>query len=1049
MSKSAKKLKKPLDLPLGKATSYKDVDLSHVRLPIDTSVFGLKHALTLFETATNEVKSYLAYECDLMYECRICRTIFRSIANFILHKRKFCREKYNTPRDPGQSCQETYGVTIIQRDIEIANQIVAETEPPDTKKVPGSSLNPIIENLLKRHEQKKLVEDMKNENSTDLPKIEEEKKIGDLKSISLEKIEGSDVAVFQTMEFGPKLGEAELMKSEVMEIHSIFDRNEAVLGSNGEILTLNPKEKDDKHILKNDYLCTECNTKFSTKKTLACHVKYKHSQNRLVYPCPVCKDNLSNAWSVYRHLLKIHRMTSNQIRKYRTQINNSAIFRKSEENKDKRKNPKEHKEGNDQENEWLDNVEGDSDLQMCGGCGKHFERKAALMSHSVMCIKRIAVCNSIKENNSRKKESENGDKFKSTQFSKAQHIGSAKRKSSNVIMYKPKNPSEDNHPQINNTETSKEDELENKEEGEIVESLVVEEHDSDVENTDEWMKKDIQQYDKDKLMSIIGVDTGRNTPTSDQNTSSKLSDRSDSPCRGFEAETSENTDSIVINDPGNYSNSSDDPASSDTETNSNIPKNSMTDPPKDIPNDLSDSKVVSGVSENTEEKIVESEFSDQSSSSNSKTSTENEMDVSSDISLDNKISCDFKLDLCEDPNFIDVSIKPLIREIIDEDVTDSDIKNPQENVDSEKSLLHKVNGLKTIENDVTNSNLEGEEKFNNNNTGVIVETKAASSSKIRKRKRSDSSNSEKIIRASIPKLNQEKVDKSEENKAFVSKISPFIDKQNLTCSLCNNQFVSLSELLLHMSNHFSWYRFQCSKCLFMSFNKNDCEKHVRKDHKLPLNLVEGSVLPIPTWKASLISDNFMHLESLSNEKDDAETLGTDTKIDEDKSINYQTIEIDEDNASTSEVELCDPLVIEADPSTDLGGYSMDLSTINVGENNILGYIDLTLEENLDDCVETADNSFLLMEETDAMQDLSKQAIMEVILGNDHKKDNNVDKCEASQSCEHVRPLRNRTKSIKASQKDFIYDFDTPKSATLKAFNSRSDTEQINPFEVLE
>lgn len=35
---------------------------------------------------------------------------------------------------------------------------------------------------------------------------------------------------------------------------------------------------------------------------------------------------------------------------------------------------------------------------MCGGCGKRFERKAALHSHSQMCARRIALCNTIKEN---------------------------------------------------------------------------------------------------------------------------------------------------------------------------------------------------------------------------------------------------------------------------------------------------------------------------------------------------------------------------------------------------------------------------------------------------------------------------------------------------------------------------------------------------------------------------------------------------------------------------------------------------------------------------
>lgn len=42
---------------------------------------------------------------------------------------------------------------------------------------------------------------------------------------------------------------------------------------------------------------------------------------------------------------------------------------------------------------------------MCGGCGKRFERKAALHSHAAMCTKRIAVCNTIKDNAKKKEES--------------------------------------------------------------------------------------------------------------------------------------------------------------------------------------------------------------------------------------------------------------------------------------------------------------------------------------------------------------------------------------------------------------------------------------------------------------------------------------------------------------------------------------------------------------------------------------------------------------------------------------------------------------------
>jgi hypothetical protein len=44
----------------------------------------------------------------------------------------------------------------------------------------------------------------------------------------------------------------------------------------------------------------------------------------------------------------------------------------------------------------MNNLEDDLELQMCGGCGRRFERRAALNSHSQICQKRIAVQNNIK-----------------------------------------------------------------------------------------------------------------------------------------------------------------------------------------------------------------------------------------------------------------------------------------------------------------------------------------------------------------------------------------------------------------------------------------------------------------------------------------------------------------------------------------------------------------------------------------------------------------------------------------------------------------------------
>lgn len=70
-------------------------DLSALRKPIDISVSRLSQVSKLLESGSDEVKAILAYECDIVYECRVCRSLFRSLVNFISHKRVYCKEKFN------------------------------------------------------------------------------------------------------------------------------------------------------------------------------------------------------------------------------------------------------------------------------------------------------------------------------------------------------------------------------------------------------------------------------------------------------------------------------------------------------------------------------------------------------------------------------------------------------------------------------------------------------------------------------------------------------------------------------------------------------------------------------------------------------------------------------------------------------------------------------------------------------------------------------------------------------------------------------------------
>ena len=69
-------------------------DLSQLKSPIQTSLSGTRQVIHALECGTGEVKEVLLEEINLMYECKVCFAVFRSLANLIAHKRTFCKGRY-------------------------------------------------------------------------------------------------------------------------------------------------------------------------------------------------------------------------------------------------------------------------------------------------------------------------------------------------------------------------------------------------------------------------------------------------------------------------------------------------------------------------------------------------------------------------------------------------------------------------------------------------------------------------------------------------------------------------------------------------------------------------------------------------------------------------------------------------------------------------------------------------------------------------------------------------------------------------------------------
>ncbi|XP_066583445.1 zinc finger protein 800 isoform X2 [Prorops nasuta] len=396
-------------------------DLSELHKPIDISVSSLFQVTKLFETGSNEVKAILSRECDIVYECRICRSLFRSLANFISHKRIYCTNKFNL---------EHFGEFRNKYDM-IKNRDLHHQPGHEPNTDDSSKKSKILRGQVRMDERKDLTSilsmlEQKHSlkvNGKSSPEKQENMKITQLNEnpIVLEPIGSNLNAAYQTVieDNDFPIMSNELMKNQVIELNSIIDENTGILGPDGLLIDFdqaNNKDKggDENLITLQNLNCSICNARFSTKKTLTFHVKTLHTTHRMCYPCPCCSSTFANTWSVYRHLFKVHRKSNDQVRKLRSQIQERAFRRETTAAEDISKKTTLAKSlsltnlsMNNNTKDWMENQELDIELQRCGICGKRFERKVALFSHSQNCQKRLAANNhsNSKEKNSDKSSS--------------------------------------------------------------------------------------------------------------------------------------------------------------------------------------------------------------------------------------------------------------------------------------------------------------------------------------------------------------------------------------------------------------------------------------------------------------------------------------------------------------------------------------------------------------------------------------------------------------------------------------------------------------------
>ncbi|XP_037029904.1 zinc finger protein 800 [Bradysia coprophila] len=356
-------------------------DLSILQKPIQTSITGFKEVVKAYKDGTEEIKLLLSNECDIIYECKACRNIFRSLANFISHKRTYCTTNFNSSQHFHFRQNDQDIATIIEHSD-------AQSNSKETKEH-VRDLGSIIDRLMRREQTSQVItlSDLYDQASQNLTQDEVIKK---KQILQLDKMVNSDVAVYQTL----KKEDGDSIKKEVNEIHDMFENVQTVLGPDGKVSGGGGNTAGQSIALKTEsmrFSCKICSRKFITEKMLKLHIKAKHIPSTNVYPCNACPRTFLLPAGLIRHLNNDHKKPMRRIRLMREAIFKRRTRKDEVQSKGPNRELSRLQNGNREPTarSWQsDNIEKIKVSSICIFCAKSFERRAALITHTKNCAQR-------------------------------------------------------------------------------------------------------------------------------------------------------------------------------------------------------------------------------------------------------------------------------------------------------------------------------------------------------------------------------------------------------------------------------------------------------------------------------------------------------------------------------------------------------------------------------------------------------------------------------------------------------------------------------------
>ncbi|XP_013102480.2 zinc finger protein 800 [Stomoxys calcitrans] len=413
-----------------------DEDVSLLRQPMRTALNGFLEAKRAYENGTDEVRRLLLHECFLLYECNVCRNIFRSLVNFISHKRNYCKRPFegnnrsfsdyssniiiqstDRPTEPWFNKSRSTGSSPIPSKVSTRDlsKIIERLKKVDVSAQPATQHHPTVQKS-NDHESTEV-----QPHKSDATANEERHKDNSSDPIlHLESVPTSSQAVYQT--FKP-INACDSIRTEVNEVHNLLSNRNSMIGPDGKAVMsqsfclvddpskaldceaegtalspLNALEEINPLGRRTHISCDICQISFQTQKTLSIHIQKKHSSSTYVFQCPTCSMTFLQPAAVIRHLANEHKKPLKRIRKMRDsilrkriQIGNVQAKGPSRELKGLQLDSiKEMASANDKGD--VATRQNSKPVSTCNYCQKTFERRAAFATHLANCpSKKLAI----------------------------------------------------------------------------------------------------------------------------------------------------------------------------------------------------------------------------------------------------------------------------------------------------------------------------------------------------------------------------------------------------------------------------------------------------------------------------------------------------------------------------------------------------------------------------------------------------------------------------------------------------------------------------------